>query len=127
MTSRTLTRLFSKTLSLLTIFSLLLNTYLPFVPFIVKEVMATEPLAQSLSYNSLTKNFNFSVNTGDTVNYILDYTHSSIIEDVRGSGSDSSGNFSRTIFAGTCSDGTCPSHFTSSGTYYGLLKTRVDC
>lgn len=90
------------------------------VIFKQSKVFAQEALKSEISFNK--DSFNISVNTKQRVEYIIAYKTDSQIEAIKGTSESSENDFSRTIFAGTCSTGgTCMQH----NIVRGVLKTKI--
>ncbi len=91
------------------------------IPFIFTFVFLT--LVSNISFNDETNTFTISVNTTQRVQYFLWYkTNTKEKEVVTGKSQISSEEFSREIYAGTCSSGgTCVPH----NVVRGGLKIKV--
>jgi len=94
----------------------------PVLTLSTRPVFATSPLKSEISWDTVKNSFHILVNTNEQVDYLLAYQTPDKTEAVTSSANDASGNFSRDIYAGTCSTGgTCVPHHVLRG----ILKTRV--
>lgn len=107
-------RVIQKIISVFSSVLLLVNSFSPFL-VITPTVFAAEPLTANITYDSGKNSFTISANTQDSVNYVLIYKDNNQIEAVKGSADASSNNFSRDIYAGTCSSGVCKPNFVQRG------------
>lgn len=102
--------------------SLLLNSFAPFL-FSLSPVTvhAETPLESAIEYNQSTHEFHINVNTDQKLNYQLVYKTNKQIESVSSNDVSDSPEFSRDIYAGTCSGNSC----TPDNVKQGVLKIEV--
>ncbi len=90
--------------------------------FYARPVLAEEKLKSEITFDKNKNSFNLSVNTAEEVNYLLAYRTDSQTEVVQGTDKNEAGNFSKEIYAGTCSaNGICLPH----QVLRGILKIEV--
>ncbi len=93
-------RLRRKLLSIISTFALFLQILNPFFLVIPQSVLA-DSLNSKVTFDSGNNSFTVSVNTANSVAYILAYWNGSQINAIQGNADASSSNFSRQIYAGT--------------------------
>jgi len=90
----------------------------------ISSFAKSNSLNTDLTFDSIKNSFILTIDTSKEVNYLLVYKTPSKTEAVKGSSETGSGeNFSREIYAGTCSSGgTCVPHDVQRG----ILKVQVE-
>jgi len=106
--------------SSLAIFSLLLQLVSGI--FYARPVLSEEKLKSEITFDQNKNSFNLTVNTSEEVDYLLAYRTDTQTEVVEGKDRNETGNFSKEIYAGTCSTNeSCLPH----NVLRGILKIEV--
>lgn len=123
-------RFFQKFFSLIFFLAILLNNFQPFFYLsFFKKTFAGDNLKVDISFNHQSNKFKIEINNGDAnvfgkLNYLLAYQTDKQTEAVQGTEVElnKKENFSKEIYAGTCSKDICTPH----KVLRGILKTEIN-
>lgn len=109
-------KLIRKLVSVVANFSLLLNSFIPFLSAI-PSAYAQEDLTSTIEYSQSTHNFHLEVNTNQELNYQIIYKTDDQTESVVAEKVSSDPTFSQDVLAGTCSEESCLYHHVVRGVF----------
>ena len=125
-------KIFQKIFSLISASSLLLNSFQPFLLLLTPRVSWSATILESrISYDNNTNNFKIEINNKEAevkgkLSYLLVYQTDNQTEAVLGEDIElPSENFSKEIYAGTCSNNSLNKDCTPHTVLRGILKTEI--